>query len=193
MIKIYNYLSGAIKITLNEDLVKNNFFTECLEKQIALTCSNTPLLIHSLGLEFAQDRGGRIIYGLLTSKLTPNSSDSKLLSVSYTQKNVERFYDSIILNNEHSYKGLPKEYLEAVVNGASKALSECNSFPLCNINFANAANCEVGSSRKFFELLSESIIKLIPMLNYENVSESNFAMCEEYLSKKFRLIKQYLQ
>lgn len=142
-----------------------------------------------MGLEFSKDTGGRICYGLLTSKLTPNSSDSKLLSVSYTQKNIERFSDSILYNKEYCYKGLLKEYLEAVVNSASKALSECDAFPLCNITFSNAANCEVGSSQKFFEMLSESIIKLIPMLNCENVSESNFESCEEFLSKKFRLRK----
>lgn len=188
MFKIKEYSNGKIKITVNEKADYNSLSTECLKKLINFNGTRSYHSLHSLGLEVAIHRGGRICYGLLSASISPNdNTDSVLLSVAYTQKNTEKYCESILLDDEYCYKGLPYEHLEAVISGATKSITEIDTFPLCNISLDHSANCEVGSSPMFFRMIVESLIELISMLNVASLSELALKPCEDFLESKFGL------
>ena len=188
MFKIKEYSNGKIKITVNEEWTHNSLLTECSKKIINLNRTRLYYTLYSVGLEVAVHRGGRICYGLLSASISPNdNADSMLLSVAYTQKNTEKYCESILLDDKHCYKGLSYEYLEAVINGAVKSITEIEKFPLCNISFDYSLNCEDGSSPMFFSIIAESLIELISMLNVANLSELTLKPCEDFLVNKFGL------
>jgi len=188
MFKIKEYSNGKIKISVNEEPTYNILSTECSKKLINLNGTRPYHLLHSLGLEVAVHRGGRICYGLLSASISPNdNADSVLLSVAYTQKNTEKYCESILFDDKYCYKGLSYEYLEAVISGVSKSIAEIDTFPLCNISFDHSANCEVGSSPMFFRIIAESLIELISMLNVVSLSELTLKPCEDFLVSKFGL------
>lgn len=188
MFKIKEYSNGKIKITVNEELTHNSFLTKCSKKVINLNRTRLYHTLYSVGLEVALHRGGRICYGLLSVSISPNDNvDSILLSVAYTQTNTEKCYESILLDDKHCYKGLPYEYLEAVINSAVKSITEIEKFPSCNISFDYSVNCEVGSSPMFFGIIAESLIELISMLNVASLSELTLKPCEDFLVNKFGL------
>ena len=185
MIKRFEYANGIVNITINEKPMYSDLEVEFKKIMTNIKSLDFQRLPNSLGLEIGIHKGGRIYYGLLSTSILPSCDvDTTYLTVSFTKRNIRIFENSILLNNNHIYEGLPEEYLDAVINGAFTSITEINRFPLCNIAFDHAANCTVGSSPMFFEKISGAIIDLI-FLSHKN--ELSIETCDEYLLKKFNL------
>ena len=188
MLKTYNYVNGTVRIIIDEVAMDNDMkIHTCkgISKPKDVSRCELPT---SLGLEVSLHRGGRICYGLLQASIKPKDIvDAIEISVDYTKKNTIRFCDSILTNDNYVYKGLPEQYLGAVMDGAIMAINEKEIFPIYGISFDHAANCEVGSSQMFFKMISESIIELISMTTSSNINDSVLKPYLGFLEGKFGL------
>lgn len=193
MFKKFEYSSGTIKVMLNEQYMQMELGTDIHEERIKPKNPIAKALPKTLGLEVAVHTGPRICYGLMSTTITSNKvNDLVTLSTEYTKTNSEKFTDSILLNNDYTYKGLPKEFLSAVINSAINTIKEKESFPLCDIHFNYTANCEAGSSQAFFHIIIEAYFELILMFDNNKTIEMNLISFEEFLANKFSL-RNYLR
>lgn len=169
MKKLYEYQKGTIKLILDEEPMINNFMSKRKIEKIfsSFTKLNTPKLV---GLEVVFFRGSRICYGMLATKVFhSNSLDSINVSIDYTEKNIVHYKDSILCYNQNVYKGLQKQYLEYIMNFIRNFIRNNSNFPAIDLIFEYAANCEVGSSPNFFEIITEMIMNIIHTSNHNDL------------------------
>lgn len=161
MKKLYEYQNGIIKLILDEEPIINDFVSKRKTEKILSSCKElgTPRLV---GLEVMLSRGGRICYGMLAAKIITNGNlDLVNVSIDYTEKNTIHYKDSLLRHDENVYKGLQEQYLKYVTNAIQNFIIYNPEFPKCDLVFEYAANCEVGSSPIFFEIIAEMIMKII--------------------------------
>lgn len=181
MIKVFKYQNGKIKIICNELSMVNDYKYDWKKHQVKIT--TFPMrLNYQLGVELIQNRGGRICYGMLAVQAQPNNEiDCVKIDVAFTQENSTRYYDSCLYDDNYVYKGLPKEYVESIIQSATLSILEKKQYPQCRLIFEYAANCEVGSSPMIFRIISEIIINII----FENACEKIIDMDIKSFSEKF--------
>ena len=103
------------------------------------------------------------------------------IEIAFTQENRIRYYDSCLYNDRRVYKGLPEEYVEAVIGKVTSEILKRDKYPQYKIVFECAANCEVGSSSMIYELISEVIINIIS----ESICEKIMDMDIESFTQRF--------
>lgn len=187
MFKNYEYKNGQVKLIIDEEPMVNDYISEHLSGFVEKKCDKI-IIPNLIGLEVSLSKGGRICYGLLAGKLIPNNKQNIIsFDISYTAQNTIKYTDSILYNDNYVYKGLPKEYLEHVKMGILKGIEKVNFFPNCNLHYDYAANCEVGSSPMFFEMISETLTELISSGLNLNICESDATELLSFFGRKFNL------
>lgn len=181
MNRLFKYKRGEIKVIWNEQPMVKDYEDKWIEKRIVKKTKQL-LTSFSVGVEMMLPTGGRICYGLLSAKVEPhNEQDIVKLSMAFTSHNTVRYEESFLWNDEHVYKGLPEEYIGYVSNSICEKIYEKNIYPQCSILFEYAANCEVGSSPRLFEIIAEIIINLICTSSLDEICSINI----EDFTKKY--------
>lgn len=181
MEKLFEFKNGKVKVTYNEQLMTKEYEEQCLSKIIPHK-TKTFSESFSLGVELMIHVGPRICYGMLVAQVMPyDEQDFIKVLISFTRENTIRYRDSILLNDEYVYEGLPEEYVEQVSDSIYQAIGEKEAYPQCHIYFGHSANCEVGSSPMFFSIIAEMIINIL----YDNSMEDIFSMDKEEFKEKY--------
>ena len=181
MIKVFDYKNGKIKIMYNEPSMVRDYKYDRKEHKIELMTFPVSL-DHWLGVEVKINKGGRICYGMLAAQVQSNEdADCVRIDIAFTQKNNIRYYDSCLYDDTSVYKGLPKEYVDSVIQSVTSEILKKDHYPGYKIVFEYAANCEVGSSPMIYQIISEIIINMI----YENACEKILDMDVETFTKEF--------
>ena len=186
MKKNYEYKNVQVKLIIDEEPMVNDYTFERLNGFVERKCDKI-IVPQLIGLEVSLSKGGRICYGLLACKLIPNDKQDIVgFEISYIAQNTIKYTDSILFNDNYVYKGLPKEYLKHVEAGIMEGIKEAKFFPNCNLHFDYAANCEVGSSPLFFEMISETLIELIGLDLNLNICELNATELLDSFSRRLK-------
>lgn len=169
MTRLFSYKNGKVKIIWNEQPMFNDYDPEWVTSKIEK--KTTPFLdTFMLGVELMVHTGPRICYGMLGAQVQPCAErDIVGISIAYTHGNTAKYENSLLLNDNYVYKGLPQEYAEEVINSVLGTISEKESYPQCDVSFAYAANCEVGSSPMFFAITAEILTNLICTCTEEKI------------------------
>ena len=181
MERVFEYKNGEIKVIWNELLIENNYKKEWIQKEIRKTtksfCDS-----FSVGLELKVHKGGRMCYGMLMACVKPNDEqDCIKVSIAFSQRNSIKYSKSLLSNDEYVYEGLPKEYVESVCSSVYRVIDEKDDYPQCDIAFAYAANCEVGSSPMIFSIITKMLLELI----YCNAFDEISSMSIENFTQKY--------
>ncbi len=133
-------------------------------------------------MELKVHRGGRICYGFLVAQIKlHNECDCIKISISYIHGNSVKYEESSLWNDTSVYKGLPEEVSESIIT----TIMAKNSYPQCEIAINYAANCEVGSSPIIFEVIAETITKLICSSSEEEIQNMNIeTFTKKYVRKR---------
>lgn len=182
MDKVFEYKNGEIKVIWNELLMKKNYEDEWERKEIkkiTRSFSNS----FSVGVELKVHKGGRMCYGMLIACVKPtDEQDCIKISIAFTQRNIIKFSNSMLLNDEYVYKGLPKEYVESICSSVYEVIGEKEDFLQCEIAFEYAANCEVGSSPMIFSIITKILLELIYHNAFDEISSMSIAdFTEKYV------------
>lgn len=181
MIKIFNYKNGEIKVMYNESPMAMDYSYSWKKHQVEIITFPVSLN-YWLGIEIKINKGGRICYGMLVAQVQPNEDTNCVkIDIAFTQKNNIRYYDSCLYDDTSVYKGLPKEYVDSVIQSVTSEILKKDYYPGYKIVFEYAANCEVGSSPMIYQIISEIIINMI----YENACEKILDMDVETFTKEF--------
>lgn len=181
MIKNFNYKNGTLKILYNESPIVTDYKQDWKKYQIE-RMTFPVVRNYRLGVELEIYKGGRICYGMLGVCVQPNEEINCVkLEIAFTQENRIRYYDSCLYDDRSVYKGLPEEYVEAVIGKVTSEILKRDKYPQYKIVFECAANCEVGSSSMIYELISGIIINIIS----ENICEKIMDMDIESFTQQF--------
>ncbi len=184
MEKIFIYKNGKIKVTYNECFMTKDYEEEYVTKKIVRTTKNVSKCF-SLGVELMVHKGGRMCYGMLIAQVRPHDEQNSVkTSIAFTTKNSVRYEHSILLDDGFVYKGLPKEYVEQIIESIEQLICEKEIYPQYDVGFDYAANCEVGSSPMMFSYIAEIIMDMLYVDSIEeifNMSIENFT--EQYVKK----------
>lgn len=181
MEKIFIYKNGKVKLIYNEQFAKKDYIEEYVidfieHKTRAMENS------FSIGIELMVHKGGRIYYGMLAAQVRPNiEANSVKMSVAVTPQNTVKYSEYILLNDEYVYKGLPKEYVAQIINCIKQSVCEKESYPQYEVSFDYAANCEVGSSPRFFGYIAEIIMEIL----YSDSTEEIFEMAADEFAELY--------
>lgn len=187
MQKVFDYECGSVTLLGDIDLSFLDYENEYYHQKVQ---TKTRVNEHSyfLGIEMIAHRGGVIRYGMLCTSVQPNAeNDSVNISIAYTNENNVRYQGVSQFDYNHTYKGMPYEYLESVRNSVINTILEKKNYPQCSIDFIYSANCEVGSSPMFFSMLAEVIMNIIYDETYDEVWKMNTADFTNQYLKKFHL------
>lgn len=172
MEKIFIYKNGKVKLIYNEHFAEKDYSEEYITGFIN---HETRIMENSfsIGIELMVHKGGRICYGMLAAQVRPNiEANSVKMSVAVTPQNTVKYSESILLNDEYVYRGLPKEYVAHIINCIKQSVCEKEVYPQYEVLFNYAANCEVGSSPRFFGYIAEIIMDIL----YSDSMEKVFGM-----------------
>lgn len=161
MERVFEYVNGQIKLMYNEVPSSKDYETYAVTDVIQRdTCQIEQSF--SIGIEYKCHVGGRMLYGLLLADVAPCQIKNTVnVIILYTKGNSIHFDGSLLLNDAHVYKGLPKEYLEGVRQSVLESVRCRQSFPQCDLVFCSSANCEIGSSPALFGKIAKVIVKMV--------------------------------
>lgn len=97
--------------------------------------------------------GGRFLYGLLGCEAIGEKSSTLDVVVQTSLKKEKQFTDSLAGKLDLVWWGLPDEYANAILNGATAGISKFGSPTAQSIRFCCAAHGEIGSTVSIFERL----------------------------------------
>lgn len=187
MIKTFDYQNGEIKITYNEFPIVKDYKYDWKKYQIEIMTFPVSLN-YRLAVELKIQKGARICYGMLGVQVQPDEDiNSVKIEVAFTQGNSIRYYDSCLFNDSRVYKGLPEEYVEAVIRKVTSEILKRDKYPQYKILFEYAANCEVGSSPMIYEMISEIIINIISENACERIMDMDIQSFTNQFAKNVTL------
>lgn len=180
MEKVFAYKNGNIKVMYNESGMLRDYEEEYIVRDVDReTCAFAKE--YSVSVEWSRHVGGKICYGMLGATVRPyHKADSVRVSMAYTQKNTVKYDESLLLNDEYVYKGLPIEYVGYLEECIEQYIKEKDAFPQCEIVLNQAANCEVGSSEMFFSYIAQMLINMIYNDSVEEIIDMDV---EEFTSR----------
>ena len=157
-----------VKLWFNElpDIELMDNFTETI---VSTDCTED-ILLQKCAIELTNPLHASN-YGLLGLVYTPkyDKHDVEII-VSYADKN-KKLYDETISHNKSTvYIGLPKEYVDCILDTAKDYIVNKNNIPAGILNFKVAANCEVGSSINIFKRLAEILLDMM-QVDFESISD----------------------
>ena len=115
---------------------------------------------HDVAVEFYVPNGPRSLYGLLGASFSPDNDERLTIKVNISTPEGAGYEESLAKNVDEVYVGLPSEYANSVLMGASEAV-ETSGIGFGTLSFHCGAHGVVGSSRMFFRLLAKIVVKLM--------------------------------
>lgn len=129
-------------------------------------------------------------YGLLGFEFKPQINSNKLeIEINYTNKNTKIYHSAINHYDKTIYQGLLEEYVVYLKNKIIEVIYEQNILYGGFLNVSCAANSEVGSSPKIFNIISEIIIKIFKTIQNDKLSELDNYMENILTSCDFKIKK----
>lgn len=123
--------------------------------------NSRPLTRHSVTIELLIPLGGRFLYGLLGAEASGSlAADLSLIAYSLTAADAV-FDDSLAGTLDSVRWGLPAEFVDAVLDGASAGIDKYGMPAAETIHFNVAAFGEVGSTISVFQRLASMIVALL--------------------------------
>ena len=129
-----------------------------------------------VGIELTVPGGARASYGLLGAELIPADVEGLEIRVSVSKVGFP-FRSSIAVHPDELLVGLPREYGDAVLDGASKIATTVGAPTNAALWFRWAAHGVVGSSPRIFEKISGVALRLL-MLPTDPLAEDIEAMLD---------------
>ncbi|MCI0719495.1 MAG: hypothetical protein L0338_11090 [Acidobacteria bacterium] len=117
--------------------------------------------VRRAAIEVLIPRGPRALYGLLGAELQPNQSAALLIRVLTSRNGGERFPDSIALSSDETFVGLPEEFSQAVIEGATNQIAKVGGLGSGELVFGHAAHGLVGSAPVVFKWLADCLVQLL--------------------------------
>ena len=123
--------------------------------------NSRPITRHSVAIELLIPLGGRFLYGLLGAEASGAlATELSLITYKLTDEGTV-FTDSLAGTLDLVRWGLPGEYVNAVLDGASAGIDKYGMPAAETIRFHVAAFGEVGSTASVFQRLASMIVALL--------------------------------
>lgn len=113
-------------------------------------------------------------YGLLGFEFKPKKNiDGLDIEIKYTDGNTERYLSEINKYDQTIYCGLTEEFIPYIKSRIMNKIQKLNYFYNGSIIVSCAANSEVGSSPRIFEIICDVIIEIFIKIEEKEVLELN--------------------
>lgn len=140
--------------------------------------SNVGFRQNRVAIELAVHIGPMIEYALLGCEFEPGASDSPVIAVAASPSSLTSpFPDNLVQISDDVRVGLPSEYLNGILEGASIGIEERGGMPNGVLRFGVAAHGAVGSSHMVFSRSAHIAVMLMDMQS--GASEAVVAECIE--------------
>src|SRR6185312_7521099 len=117
--------------------------------------------VRRAALEVLIPRGPRALYGLLGAELKPNRSDELIVRVLTSCDDSTPFSNSMALSSDEARVGLPEEYSNAVIEGATSQIIKIGGLGPGELEFGCAVHGLVGSAPIVFKWLASCLVQLL--------------------------------
>ena len=118
--------------------------------------------------------GPRAYYGGLGAILLPEATGKLRVRVAVSSDKGQRFEEALTGKLDTVYKGLPREYGQGILEGVMQ-FNEMQTLGSGTLSFSSAAYGEIGSSVRFFQLISRVVIRMLkggtPISSEEDVKK----------------------
>jgi len=128
---------------------------------------------HRAAIEILIPRGPRALYGLLGAELRPSKSGALVIRVVKSCTDGPPFPNSIALSSDDTRIGLPDEFSQAVVEGASNQIAKIGGLGSGELVFDHAAHGLVGSAPIVFKWLAICLVQFFR--EGESISQQQIA------------------
>lgn len=123
----------------------------------------------SAAVELLIPAGGRAYYGALGAEFVPAPVKQLVVQVPISLDEGQIIPNTLAGRLDTVYTGLPQEYLQGVLNGVMNSV-EMPFLGSGTLRFCRSAHGSLGSSIKFFGILTTLVIKLL-LLERQAISE----------------------
>jgi hypothetical protein len=169
--------------------------TEVIEKSITSYAENNKLEEKvQIAIEVILP-GGPSSYALIGFDFYPGELHSNKIDVSVLIDSTDIIYtNSLAYRNETVMIGIPKEYSQAILKGATKSLEDIGSFPPGRMVFNIGAHSNVGSSKVAFALATKLLLILfqdvIENIDHEQLKVKIDALLSRRLFENWDFLKE---
>lgn len=176
----------SIEIRYSDEKPKNNIKFDDICSRVITNNSKVEMQNGTyLSLELSKHTGPRILYGKIGIIFEKSISNKIKIKLPYSYENSEHYENSILYNKEYCYKGIPKEYVEDIVDGIENYISKVGDFPKCDITIVDGANCEIGSSSACFRIIISVLLDLFVSRKYIDIQNMNEDELIIYVKDRF--------
>lgn len=125
-------------------------------------------------------------YGILGVEYIPKHGSEMInVEIFYVRENCTIYESELLEYSDYIYYGLPKEYVNEIME-TIKLYMDAKDFSGGSLIFNFAVNSEVGSSPKFFEIITEMLLEFIVKRNTKfNALDSDSVVKEIFMNSAF--------
>lgn len=163
MIYYYEYVNNIkLKIWVDELPIQECQNIKFIKKKYKADTSTLNNMQLTIELQIPRNVNS---YGMLGVKYQNNLSDAKVI-INVSEYEEKLYRDNISIEPDIVHQGIPEEYVNGIINSVERNQNDLLKSGTYKFNVG--AHGEIGSSEHFFEVLSNILLKLLNINNFNS-------------------------